>query len=269
MFSDILITQFLKRNNLLYHSNYYFICTIKSITNSNINIISEYYIINLTENDIFLIPTSESDINNDVVVENITTICSGDISKVTVVPMENSNIDLIIEKTNSETIRVAVNMSISPIQRRNVVKFVENFRNEGSQFLFEKGKMNNLQTKSKSSVFTSFVVFLFVFIICMALSQTIPKDYLEMDEDLYTLYIIFMGLGFLSFVVFLLKLVSYCLKNKSLNNMKNTRNANRPSFAQMSQEQREEVREKRNEDILTSSGPIVSDDENYGGIKKM
>ena len=46
-------------------------------------------------------------------------------------------------------------------------------------------------------------------------------------------------------------------------------NRDKPSFSKMSQEQREEAREKRSEDIITSSGPIVSNDENYGGIKKM
>lgn len=283
MLTNQKIEESLKNANLWFHSNNYFFGTIPDLKGSVETVKSgnktlSRFLINLTENDIVIIPVVYAGFaTEELLTEEKIDICSGDIEKVVVVPQNGYYYRLDVKKRDGEEIKITVNLLVDDFQRRNIIKFVENFKNEGAEKLyreefrpgFSTSNYSNISSDAKSPLVRIFTILLFVYIIgFFAFVFAGILGY----EDIFELFPLLI-IGFIIVWVFgVLSSVSSVLKGINKDNMDTTNgqmNQDRPSFNQMSQEQREEAREKRQEDIITSSGPIVSNDENYGGIKKM
>lgn len=283
MLTNQKIEESLKNANLWFHSNNYFFGTIPDLKGSVETVKSgnktlSRFLINLTENDIVIIPVVYAGFaTEELLTEEKIDICSGDIEKVVVVPQNGYYYRLDVKKRDGEEIKITVNLLVDDFQRRNIIKFVENFKNEGAEKLyreefrpsFSTSNYSNVNSDAKPPLARIFTILLFVYIIgFFAFVFAGILGY----EDIFELFPLLI-IGFIIVWVFgVLSSVSSVLKGINKDNTDTTNgqmNQDRPSFNQMSQEQREEAREKRQEDIITSSGPIVSNDENYGGIKKM
>ena len=283
MLTNQKIEESLKNANLWFHSNNYFFGTIPDLKGSVETVKSgnktlSRFLINLTENDIVIIPVVYAGFaTEELLTEEKIDICSGDIEKVVVVTQNGYYYRLDVKKRDGEEIKITVNLLVDDFQRRNIIKFVENFKNEGAEKLyreefrpgFSTSNYSNISSDAKSPLVRIFTILLFVYIIgFFAFVFAGILGY----EDIFELFPLLI-IGFIIVWVFgVLSSVSSVLKGINKDNTDTTNgqmNQDRPSFNQMSQEQREEAREKRQEDIITSSGPIVSNDENYGGIKKM
>ena len=281
MITNERIEESLKNANLWFHTNTYFFGKISELK-VDINAVSgskrtsAKYLINLTENDIIIIPVISSGISEELFTEETIDICSGDVEKVVVVPQNGYYYKLEVIKRDGEVINIIVNTLTDDFQRKNIIKFVENFRNEGAETLFREEFRPSFSTSNYSNINSDvrpplakiFTILLFVYIVgFFAFVFAGILGY----EDIFELFPLLV-IGFIIVWVFgVLSSVSNVLKGINKENMDVNKQINRdkPSFSKMSQEQREEAREKRSEDIITSSGPIVSNDENYGGIKKM
>ena len=281
MITNERIEESLKNANLWFHTNAYFFGKISELK-VDINAVSgskrtsAKYLINLTENDIIIIPVISSGISEELFTEETIDVCSGDIEKVVVVPQNGYYYKLEVIKRDGEVINIIVNTLTDDFQRKNIIKFVENFKNEGAETLFREEFRPSFSTSNYSNINSNvrpplakiFTILLFVYIIgFFAFVFAGILGY----EDIFELFPLLV-IGFIIVWVFgVLSSVSNVLKGINKENMDVNKQINRdkPSFSKMSQEQREEAREKRSEDIITSSGPIVSNDENYGGIKKM
>ena len=278
MITNERIEESLKNANIWYHTNTYFFGTISDLKIDGAAItgnkkVSAKYLINLTENDIIIIPIVYSGFKEELFTEEKINICSGDIEKVVVVPQNGYYYRLEVTKRDGEVIKILVNLLTDELQRKNIIKFVENFRNEGAESLFREDFRPNFtnytNVKQPQAPFIKYIgvsilIYVFITFLFTALVLVGYKDIVKFTP--------FLSLSFVIMWIFVfIGIISSALRTSRMRNtnINHQNNPNRPSFNQMTQEQREEVREKRNEDIITSTGPISSDDENYGGIKKM
>ncbi len=264
MLTNEKIEEKLKNNNLWYQTNNYFMCSISDFK-YNIDAVTQNgkaknrFLINCTENDILVIPINVAN-SYELLVDEIVYICSGDIAKISVSQKNYISTNLKVEQRDGTIFNIEVDLGFDGLQRKNIIKFVENFKNEGAQILYKElpfSRNTGVEYNTNSDISIA-ITLVFIIVFFLSFFASVLDSQISGALTIIAIIIVFVSV----FIGLFVESIALNSKNKKSGKV------NR-DFNDMTQEQREEYRERINEDVITGDGPIESNDDNYGGIKRL
>lgn len=263
----------LKENNLWFHTNNYFLCrssNLKSDFTLDKGVATKRYLVNSTENDVILIPFSTTS-SNELNVDEAVYICVGDIEKIIVTPKNGIYDNLKIIQRDKVTFDIEVDCVYNTVQKEHIISFVENFNNEGIDIIRNKKKVESFETVARNTVNNTEVngnqlvaivmviaICIFFFVLFMIMKDYLPYAFRSMSPT-FMFFAIFFIIDFVLGVV--IKLKNTQINNGNMTTMNRT--------TRTVKYENEEDNKNKEEKITNDENPIESDDESYGGIKRL
>lgn len=260
----------LKGANMWFHTNNYFQGMIQNITPTLGTAISVgktnfMAVVNVTENEIIIIPVDTAN-KNVLQTDKAIYLCYEDIDYVeSIRGMGASYIQVNAKKNNEVVFSILINAFLPAEQTTHYAEFVKTFRNNGTQLptsTYGSSQSYNSTTttqvspeqeKAAAVIFCVFAFMMMIFITLIFVGTAVDGNYSGLIPVMLFDFVFTIGL------VGVLKNALTGKKDAPLYNDK----AKTPTTSTR------ETDFTTSDNIIGSDSPIVTEDEDYGGIKKL